>query len=64
MFSTPLRILRISTVMMPSASAAATATHDTDLVMRDFTMVRNISILDDEIQVPDAPPPLAVHGAQ
>ena len=27
-------------------------------------MVRNNSILDDEIQVPDAPPPRTVHGLQ
>ena len=49
---------------MPSASAAATSVPDTDLVMRDFTMVRNNSVLDDEIQVPDAPPPRTVHGPQ
>ena len=50
---------------MASASAsAATPAPDTDLVMRDFTMVRNNSVLDDEIQVPDAPPPRTVHGPQ
>ena len=27
-------------------------------------MVRNNSVLDDEIQVPDAPPPQTVHGPQ
>ena len=65
MFSAPLRILRIPTIMMASASAsAATPAPDTDLVMRDFTIVRNNSVLDDEIQVPDAPPPRTVHGPQ
>ena len=50
---------------MASASAsAATPAPVTDLVMRDFTMVRNNSVLDDEIQVPDAPPPRTVHGPQ
>ena len=49
---------------MASASAAATPAPDTDLVMRDFTMVRKNSVLDDEIQVPDAPPPRTVHGPQ
>ena len=48
---------------MASASAlAATPAPDTDLVMRDFTMVRNNSVLDDEIQVPGAPPPRTVYG--
>ena len=32
--------------------------------MRDFTMVRNNSVLDEEIQVPDAPPLRTVHGPQ
>ena len=63
-FSAPLRILRIPTVTMASASAAATPAPDTDLVMRDFTMVRNNSVLDNEIQVPDAPPPRTMHGPQ
>ena len=49
---------------MASASAAATPAPDTDLVMRVFTMVRNNFVLDDEIQVPDAPPPRTVHGPQ
>ena len=49
---------------MASASVAATPAPDTDLVMRDFTMVRNNSVLDDEIQVPDAPTPQTVHGPQ
>ena len=49
---------------MASASAAATHAADTDLIMRDVTMVRNNSVLDDEIQVPDAPPPPTVHGPQ
>ena len=49
---------------MASVSAAATPAPDTDLVMRDFTIVRNNSVLDDEIQVPDAPPPQTVHGPQ
>ena len=61
MFSAPLRILRIPTVTMASASTPAP---DTNLVMRDFTMVRNNSVLDDKIQVPDAPPPRTVHGAK
>ena len=64
-FSAPLRILGIPTVTMASASAsAATPAPDTDLVMRDFTMVRNNSVLDDEIQEPDALPPQTVHGPQ
>ena len=63
-FSAPLRILRIPTVTMASTSAAATLALDTDLIMRDFTMVRNNSVLDDEILVPDAPPPRMVHGQQ
>ena len=49
---------------MASAPAAATPAADTDLVMRDLTMVRNNSVLDDEILVPDAPPPRTVHGPQ
>ena len=49
---------------MASASAATTAAPDTDLVMRDFTMFRNNLVLDDEIQVPDAPPPWTVHKPQ
>ena len=50
---------------MASASAsAATPAPDTDLFMRDFTIVRNNSVLDDEIQVPDAPPPRTVYGPQ
>ena len=32
--------------------------------MPDFTMVRNNSVLDDEIQVLRAPPPRTVHGLQ
>ena len=50
--------------MMASASVAATPAPDTALVMQDFTMVRNNSVLDNEIQVPDAPPPRTVHGLQ
>ena len=49
---------------MASASAATTPAPDTDLVIRDFTMVRNNSVLEDEIQVRDAPPPQSVHGPQ
>ena len=49
---------------MACASAAGTPTPDTDLVMRDFAMVRNNSVLDDEIQVPDAPPLPTVPGSQ
>ena len=49
---------------MASASTAATPAPDTDLVMRDFTMVRNNWVLDDKIQVPDAPPPRTVHRPQ
>ena len=49
---------------MASASVAATAAPDTDLVMQDFTMVRNNSVLYDDIQVLDASPPRTVHGPQ
>ena len=63
-FSAPLRILRIPTVRMASSSAAATPAPVTNLVMRDFTMVRNNSVLDNEIQVPEAPPPRMVQGPQ
>ena len=50
---------------MPSASvSAATPAPDTDLVMRDFTMVRNNLVLDYEIQVPNAPPPRTAHGPE
>ena len=47
-----------------SASAAATLAPSTDLVMRDFTMVRNNSVLDDDLQMEEAPPPRTVHGPQ
>ena len=49
---------------MASVSAAAMPTPDTDLVMPDFTLVRNNSLLDDGIQIPDAPHPRRVHGPQ
>ena len=49
---------------MAFTSAAATPAPNTDLVMRHFTMVRNNSVLEDEIQVPDAPPPRTVYGLQ
>ena len=49
---------------MASASAAATPAPYTDLVMGHFTMVRNNSVLDDEIQIPNAPPPRIVHSPQ
>ena len=50
-FSAPLRILQIPTVTMASASASAAATPapSTDLIMRDFTMVRNNSVLEDDL---------------
>ena len=51
-------------MMASSSASAATPSSDTDIVMRDFTMVRNNSVLDDEIQVPDAPPPQTVHSTQ
>ena len=64
-FSAPLQILRIPTVTMASASAsAATPAPSTDLVMRDFTMVRNNSVLEDDLQMEEAPPPRMVHGQQ
>ena len=47
-----------------SASAAATPAPSTDLVMRDFTMVRNNSVLEDDLQMEEAPPPRTVHGPQ
>ena len=39
-----------------SASVAAMPVPSTDLIMRDFTMVRNYAVLEDEISMPDAPP--------
>ena len=36
----------------------------TDLVMRDFTMVRNNSVLEDDLQMEDAPAPRTVYGPQ
>ena len=47
-----------------SASAAATPAPSTDLVMRDFTMVRNNSVLEDDLQMEEAPHPRTVHGPQ
>ena len=47
-----------------SASAAATPAPSTDLVMRDFNMVRNNSVLEDDLQMEEAPPPRTVHGPQ
>ena len=50
---------------MASASAsAATPAPSTDLVMRDFTMVGNNSVLEDDLQMEEAPPPRSVHGPQ
>ena len=36
----------------------------TDLVMRDFTMVGNNSVLEDDLQMEEAPPPRTLHGPQ
>ena len=47
-----------------SASAAATLAPSTDLIMRDFTMVSNSSVLVDEISMPDTSPPRTVQGPQ
>ena len=47
-----------------SASAAATPVPSTDLVMRDFTMVINNSVLEDDLQMEEAPPPRMVHSLQ
>ena len=47
-----------------SASAAATPVPSTDLVMRDFTMVKNNSVLKYNLQMEDAPPPKTVHVPQ
>ena len=65
-FSAPLRILRIPTITVASASASAAATPapSTDLVLRDFTMVRKYSVLEDDLQMEEAPPPRMVHGPQ
>ena len=65
-FSAPLRTLRIPTITMASASASAAAkpAPSTDLVMRDFTMVRNNSVLEDDLQMEEAPPPRMVHSPQ
>ena len=51
---------------MASASASATAAPvpSAYLVMRDFTMVRNNSVLEDDLQMEEAPPPRKVHGPQ
>ena len=57
-------MLQIPTVMIASTSAAATPAPDTDLIMRNLTMVRNNSVLDDEIQIHDVPPTWTVHGPQ
>ena len=47
-----------------SASAAATPAPSTNLVMPDLTMVRNNSVLEDKISMPDAPPYQTVQGLQ
>ena len=47
-----------------SASAAATPTSSTDLVIQDVTMVRNNSVPEDDLQMEEAPPPRTVHGPQ
>ena len=61
-FSAPLRILRIPLFTM--ASFASTPAPKTELVMRDFTIVRNNSMLGDEISMRDTPPPRMVQGPQ
>ena len=47
-----------------SASAAATPAPSTDLIMRDFTMVRNNSVLEDDLQMEEGSPPRMVYGPQ